>query len=34
MILAAPEPPARRAGEGPTGGSGVIFFGLPVPLSP
>ena len=34
MILAAPEPPPRRAADAPASGSGLIFFGLPVPLSP
>ncbi len=34
MILAAPEPPPRRAGEGPFGSGGTIFFGLPVPVRP
>ncbi len=33
MILAAPEPPPRRAGEA-FPASGVIFFGLPIPISP
>ncbi|MCZ8098937.1 MAG: CAP domain-containing protein [Burkholderiales bacterium] len=33
MILAAPEPPPRRAGDRPLGG-GAVFFGLPIPLSP
>ncbi|MHB2167320.1 CAP domain-containing protein [Alsobacter sp. R-9] len=35
MVLAAPEPPPRAAGQGPFGGgSGVILFGLPIPVSP
>lgn len=33
MILAAPEPPPRRAGDRSLGG-GAVFFGLPVPAAP